>query len=57
MVTNDPSRTAPMPQNLAAAIELLVSGVYAGARGQELPELPPKPGKASKTTGAKPKKR
>lgn len=59
-VTNDPARTAPMPQNLAAAIELLVSGVYAGARGQELPELPsaaPKPGKATKTTGAKPKKR
>jgi len=27
-VTNDPKRRAPMPQNLAAAIELLVTGVY-----------------------------
>ena len=43
MVTNDPKRRAPMPQNLAAAIELLIAGVSAAARGQELPDLPPIP--------------
>ncbi len=44
MVTGDPhERRSPMPQNLAAAIELLVAGVYAAARGQELPDLPPNP--------------
>jgi hypothetical protein len=44
MVTDDPhERRPPMPQNLAAAIELLVAGVYAAARGQELPDLPPNP--------------
>lgn len=65
MVTNDPARSAPMPQNQAATIELLVAGIYAAARGQELPDLPsptaegrathaPKPKAAPK---AKPKKR
>lgn len=54
MVTNDPQRRAPMESNLAAAIELLVTGVYAGARGQELPDLPSTP--ASKPTPAKPPK-
>lgn len=55
MVTSDPSR-AHVPQNLAAAIELLVAGVYAAARSQELPDLPseaPKPAAKPK----KPKKR
>lgn len=51
-VTNDPSRRAPMEQNLAAAIELLVSGVYAGCRGQELPDLTSTRSKAPKTTPA-----
>jgi len=65
MLTNDPKRSAPMPQKLAATIELLVAGIYAAARGQELPDLPsptaegratyaPKPKAAPK---AKPKKR
>lgn len=65
MVTNDPSVRAPMEPNLAAAIEMLVSGIYAACRGQELPDLPravkpAKPAKAapSKSTPApKPKKR
>jgi hypothetical protein len=66
MVTNDPRRTAPMEPNLAAAIELLVRGVYAACRGQELPDLPSPPPKAPKATPApkasakpapKPKKR
>jgi hypothetical protein len=59
MLTNDPSVSAPMPQNLAAAIELLVTGISAAARGQELPELPkqpPPPSTAPKKT-PKPKKR
>lgn len=63
MVTNDPKRRVPMEPNLAAAIELLVTGIYAAARGQELPDLPstpspPKPTKLTKTTPApKSKKR
>lgn len=60
MVTNDPRRRAPMEPNLAAAIELLVTGVYAAARGQELPDLPstpppPTPTKRTKPTPAAPK--
>jgi hypothetical protein len=43
MVTNDPRVRAPMEKPLAAAIELLVAGIYAAARGQELPELPSNP--------------
>ena len=62
MVTNDPKRRAPMPQNLAAAIELLIAGVYAAARGQELPDLPPMPAVEGRYVPklklkAKPKKR
>lgn len=43
----------------AAAIELLVTDVYAAARGQELPDLPstpspPKPTKLTKPTPAPP---
>ena len=67
-LTSDPSRPH-VPQNLAAAIELLVTGLYAAARGKELPDLPraaPKAPKAPKTFAtfmeakaakAKPKKR
>jgi hypothetical protein len=57
MVTSDPKRQAPMPQNLAAAIELLVTGVYAAARGQELPELPSMPSPPKPSKAPKPKKR
>lgn len=59
MLTSDPSRPH-VPQNLAAAIELLISGVYAAARGQELPDLPPVPpieGRHVSKTKPKPKKR
>lgn len=56
-VTNDPARQAPMPQNLTAAIELLVTGIYAAARGQELPDLPSTARKTLKAPKAKPKKR
>ena len=41
-LTSDPSRPH-VPQNLAATIELLIAGVFAAARGQELPDLPPMP--------------
>jgi len=57
MVTNDPKRRAPMEQPLAAAIELLVTGVYAAARGQELPELPQAPARVRPAKAPKPKKR
>lgn len=58
MVANDPSRRAPMDPNLGAVIEQLVAGVYAAARGQELPDLPAATPatKALKKTAARPKK-
>ena len=59
MLTSDPSRPH-VPQKLAAAIELLAAGLYAAARGKELPDLPsaaPKATKATKDPKAKPKKR
>lgn len=67
-LTSDPSHPH-VPQKLAAAIELLATGLYAAARGKELPDLPsaaPKAPKAPKTfttfmaakaTKEKPKKR
>ena len=64
-LTSDPSRPH-VPQKLAAAIELLAAGLYAAARGKELPDLPsaaPKAGAFGKTFTAakvakvKPKKR
>lgn len=38
-LTSDPSRPH-VPQKLAATIELLIAGISAAARGQELPDLP-----------------
>jgi len=40
-----------------SAIKLLVDGVYAAARGQELPELGEAPPKAAKSPKVKSKKR
>lgn len=57
MLTSDPSRPH-VPQKFAATIELLVTALYAAARGQELPDLPdpPAPPKDAKTPKAqKPK--
>ena len=62
-LSSDPSRPH-VPQNLAATIELLIAGVIAAARGQELPDLPPVPPvegryvpKPKPKAKAKPKKR
>ena len=45
VLEGDPSRADAVerfiPQRLAATIELLVAGIYAAARGKELPELLP----------------
>jgi hypothetical protein len=52
--------TIDVPPKLVAVIGALIDGIYAAARGQELPELPPavpKPAKPTKPTKAKPKKR
>lgn len=38
----------PVPRKLADAIELLVTGINAAARGQELPDLPPAATKVTK---------
>jgi len=54
MLTSDPSRPH-VPQNLAAAIEVLVTGIYAAARGQELPDLPKDPPKEGRPAEQKPK--
>lgn len=59
MLTSDPSRPH-VPQKLAAAIELLATGLYAAARGKEMPDLPspaPKAPMAAKGPKTKPKKR
>jgi hypothetical protein len=59
MLTSDPS-LPHIPQKLAATIEALVTGIYAAARGQELPDLSALPVAAPKTPKAprpKPKKR
>jgi len=44
-LTSDPSRPH-VPQKLAVTIELLINGIYATTRGQELPDLPSPPPKA-----------
>lgn len=47
---------ADVPRNVTAAIELLIAGVNAAARGQELPDLPERPKiepKAAKVSKAK----
>ena len=55
MLKSAPS--AHVPQRLAAAIEVLVAGIYAAARGQELPDLPDAPIVASRPKTSKPKSR
>jgi hypothetical protein len=45
-LTSTPSRPH-IPQKLAATIELLAAGLYAAARGQELPDLPSEAPKAT----------
>ena len=49
---------ADIPRNVTAAIELLIAGVNAAARGQELPDLPERPkAEAKPAKAAKAKKR
>ncbi len=54
MLTSDPSRPH-VPQNLAAVIEVLVTGIYAAARGQELPDLPIAPAQKNPKAAKPPK--